>query len=151
MEAEPTGTLTTSIQASGLSKPYWKQCMLGVSSRELSGLPHSPLSYMLLWVLVGGMHTGMHTATALKPKEPPAPAAAARTAGTARTQIGLGRQRCGGAPDLSWSFCGELVDEFDEVGMLQARHQERPPPGALGLRRDLFFLRRREPAVRRPL
>jgi hypothetical protein len=43
--------------------------MLRVSSRELSGLPHSQLSYMLLMVLVGGMNT----ATALKPKEPPAP------------------------------------------------------------------------------
>ena len=35
--------------------------------------------------------------------------------------------------------------------MLQSRDQERPPPGAPGLCRDLFFLRRRKPTVRRPL
>src|SRR5262245_35349163 len=63
----------------------------------------------------------------------------------------LGRKRFSSAVDLSRSFVRQLLDEFDEIGMLQSRNQERPSPGALGLHRDLLFLRFREPAARRPL
>jgi hypothetical protein len=55
-------------------------------------------------------------------------------------QVMLGGKRFRGALDLFWSFSSQLVDEFDNVGMLQSRYQESPPPGVLGLRRDLLFL-----------
>src|SRR5215472_11568983 len=55
-------------------------------------------------------------------------------------QVMLGGKRFRGALDLFWSFSSQLVDEFDNVGMLQSRYQESPSPGAVGLRRNLLFL-----------
>src|SRR5215467_6810091 len=62
-------------------------------------------------------------------------------------QVMLGGKRFRGALDLFWSFSSQLVDEFDNVGMLQSRYQESPSPGAVGLRRNLLFLCLREPAA----
>ena len=62
-------------------------------------------------------------------------------------QVMLGGKRLRGALDLFRSFCRQLVDEFDKVGMLQSRYQESPSPGAMGLCRNLLFLGLRELAA----
>ena len=60
----------------------------------------------------------------------------------------LGRERFDDAFYFSWPFCRQRTDCSGDVGVLQSRYKERPPPRALGPRRDVLFLRSRERPAR---